>query len=607
MQEIIKFLNLECLEIHYEQVSTDEYDLKINKKDNNVLIEYVRKHHLLRALGILKLREKEQSFELIQKSSFENLSYLIDVARDAVPTLTTLKSMILKLALLGYSRVYINFEDLITLDNEPYFGYLRGRYTKDEMKHFNAYCDSIGIELVPCIQTLAHMNGMMIWPEYQDMRDVNDIMLAGSEKTYNFIEKQFRFIKECFSSNLVHIGMDEAHMVGRGKYLDDNGYHQPSEVMLNHLNKVAELANKYDLKPQMWSDMFFRLAFGGYYTKTGTLSEDVLKLVPDGVEQVYWDYVTDDNEMLDNMFRNHKLFKGGVSFAAGGWKWNGWNPSNKFSIYLAKIQLKACKKNGIQNVILTAWSDDGAEASIYSILPTAIYYAEYTYNSGLNTAHLENISNTLFGVGYKAMLDSDLTLVEPGEEIENYNYLNYSNLAKIIMYNDVLSGPYTGVIERFKFKNIETYKLKMRRYSKKYPSFQVYFKLLENLCACLEIKAHLSTRIRAAYKEKNVDVLKVIADKDIPLLIKRINSLLNVFYTQWMSENKTNSFEVHSIRLGGLKERLIVVQKLLKQFVSGERKHIEELEVEVVTMKDIDALGHILWCVYRKMNSVNVF
>ena len=606
MLDIITKLGLNSFDIRFEE-SNNEFDLEVLKNNNSVIIRTTKQVLKFRGLGILKTRQNETSFEVHEKSQFENLGYLIDVARDAVPTVKTFSDMALKLALLGYTRIFINFEDLITLDDEPLFGHLRGRYSKEELKQMDKTCLDLGIELIPCVQTLAHLNGMFFWPSFDYMKDTNDILLPGSEHTYAFIEKVFKTIRECFTTKTVHIGMDEAGMVGRGKYLDLNGYHKPSEVMLSHLNKVVEFTKKYDLKPQMWSDMFFRLAFGGYYTKDGTLSQEVVSLVPEGVEQVYWDYVTDDNAMLNNMFKNHKLFKGTTSFASGGWKWNGWSPSNKFSIYLAKYQLKACKKHGIKNIMLTAWSDDGAEASIYSILPTIIYYAEYIYSNNLKTSNLETISLSLFEVSYKAMLDSDLTLVEPDEVLENYNYLNYSMLPKIMIYNDPLSGPYTGILKRFSFKNLPILKRKMHKYAAKYPAFKGYFKNLENLCSCLLLKNEIMAKIEVGYKSSDINLLTDICKKLIPNFIKNLDTFIKTFYTQWMSENKTNSFEVHAIRLGGLKERFNIVKNLLEEYISGKRERIEELEIEEVKIKDFDALLMLLWTVYRKINTVNVF
>jgi hypothetical protein len=52
---------------------------------------------------------------------------------------------------------------------------------------------------------------------------------------------------ECYSSRNINIGMDEAHLVGRGKYQDLHGYCDRTELLVRHLEKVAQIAEKYGL------------------------------------------------------------------------------------------------------------------------------------------------------------------------------------------------------------------------------------------------------------------------------------------------------------------------------------------------------------------------
>lgn len=60
----------------------------------------------------------------------------------------------------------------------------------------------------------------------------------------------FITLSKSFRSRKIHIGMDEAHMIGRGKYEDMHGAAENrSEIMLKHLNKVVELAKNTIIVP----------------------------------------------------------------------------------------------------------------------------------------------------------------------------------------------------------------------------------------------------------------------------------------------------------------------------------------------------------------------
>lgn len=70
-------------------------------------------------------------------------------------------------------------EDTYEVEYEPYFGYKRGRYSTAELSELDAYAASVGIELVPCVQTLAHLNAAFRWRKYRRIQDCYDIFLSG--------------------------------------------------------------------------------------------------------------------------------------------------------------------------------------------------------------------------------------------------------------------------------------------------------------------------------------------------------------------------------------------------------------------------------------------
>ena len=52
-----------------------------------------------------------------------------------------------------------------------------------------------GVELVPCIQTLAHLHNALKWPGMDKIRDSADILQPEKEETYQFIEKAAQLSK----------------------------------------------------------------------------------------------------------------------------------------------------------------------------------------------------------------------------------------------------------------------------------------------------------------------------------------------------------------------------------------------------------------------------
>ena len=123
----------------------------------------------------------------------------------------------------GYNALMLYTEDTFEVDGEPCIGYFRGRYTQTELKEIDEYCLSRGVELIPCIQTLAHLGQLFKWDAYREICDTDDILLIGEERAYELIERMIASVRKCFRSGKIHLGMDEAHLMGFGKYKDIHG------------------------------------------------------------------------------------------------------------------------------------------------------------------------------------------------------------------------------------------------------------------------------------------------------------------------------------------------------------------------------------------------
>ncbi|MFQ7077032.1 MAG: family 20 glycosylhydrolase [Christensenellaceae bacterium] len=146
------------------------------------------------------------------EKKIKNLGVMVDCSRDACYKAEAVENFIDVIARLGYNVLMLYTEDTYALDGEPYFGYMRGRYGKEEWKRLDAYAKARGVELIPCIQTLAHLGAVTRWQEYgEKCVDGNDILLVDQPETYELIEKMFRWAAECFTSRRIHIGMDEAY------------------------------------------------------------------------------------------------------------------------------------------------------------------------------------------------------------------------------------------------------------------------------------------------------------------------------------------------------------------------------------------------------------
>lgn len=501
---------------------------------------------------------------------------MLDCSRNAVMKPESLKKFIDITSKMGYNMIQLYTEDTFEVDGEPYFGYMRGRYSKEELKEIDAYAQTKSIELVPCVQTLAHFNAIVRW--YGDIVDCNDILLVEEERTYQLIENIFKTLSECFTSRRVNIGMDEAHMVGLGKYLDKHGYKNRFEILSEHLKKVCSIATKYGYKPAMWSDMFFRLATnGGYYTENEELLKPVVPLVPEEVELIYWDYYSTEKTHYDNMMKAHKVFNNNLWFAGGCWSWRGFYPNNSFSFKAIDASVESCLEYGIKNVFFTMWKDNGGECSFFSLLPS-LMYAACKAQGIIEMSVIKSRFFEITGIAWDDMVKLDL----PNDV--GPNPLTTQNPSKYMLYNDLFMGMFDLTVHPDNKQHYDKYIPELKALSSN-PEYGYIFESAYKHCEVLKIKFDLGLKTREYYQNKDIKALKVLSG-EYQQLYNKVKDFYYAFRTLWEKENKAHGFDVQDLRLGGLLMRIENCKRRLDEFVSGKLDRIEELEEKLLPFKN---------------------
>ncbi len=526
---------------------------------------------------------------------------MLDLSRNAVMKPKKIKEFIDLIKKFGYNALYLYTEDTYEIEGEPYFGHLRGKLLKSEIKDIVEFGENKGVEIIPCIQTLAHLNQIFKWPHvYSDIRDTQDILLCDSEKTYALIEKMFITIRECYKTNLVNIGMDEAHFLGLGKYLTLNGYKNRFEILSKHLNRVLEIAKKYGFKPIMWSDMYFRLCNNGAYyvdkVDKKALSE-VKKYVPNGVSLCLWDYYHESKKDYDVNFSAHKELTDDVSFAGAVTSWQGFAPYNKGSMNRLGPAMDGCREKGIKNILIAMWGDNGKECSFYSCLP-ALFYSAERFRGNKNLKDIKKKFYDIVGVKFDDFLTLDLLNVMPNS--------NFGSTCKSMLYNDPFASVMDGHVTLGDGALYKKYTKKILSAGKRSGEYKYVFDYLGSLSSVMEYKLDLGLKTRKAYRENDVESLKEIESKIYPTLIKRLKVFYENFKKVWDTENKPFGFEVQDIRIGGLILRLSHCREVLKNYLDKKIDKIEELDEDILPyVPDIE--GYKVTTDYLGAVTANIF
>ena len=532
-----------------------------------------------RGLGHLleKTQAGHKAISLHEKARFRHLGASFDLSRNSVLRTDTLKRIICQMALMGFDELYLYTEDTYQLDGYPFFGYLRGRYSCDELRELDAFALELGIELIPCIQTLGHLERFLHWQASAHLRDTPDVLLVGSEETYALIDKMFEVCSQCYHTKKIHVGMDEAMQLGLGRYLQKSGFKNSFEIMLEHVKRVNELARKHGLEPMMWSDMYFRCASpnNDYYEDEIEIPQWVVDAAPQNVGLVYWDYYHTDKAFYDRYIRLHQQFAAPLSFAGGMWTWLG--PAIDYEEFFKKSvpALYSCLENGVQDVMITTWGDDGGETPVRTMLLGLMTYAEFCYTGEFCKQQLFERLNSCFGADAEMLCKisafNKTPLLSPESDLPNG--------AKFLLYQDPLVGIYDADAADMGFAQqyAQLHVLFDSAAQRADAHWQPVYRFYALLAKVLANKAELGWRLYIAYQQNEKETLLALAQQAEEAGCDAWE-LLECWRQLWMADCKPFGFEVLELRMAGVASRLRTAAQRVRSYCSGETPRLEELE-----------------------------
>ena len=520
-----------------------------------------------------------------QSTPFTMLGIMLDLSRNMVFTLPALEKLFRRLALLGFNTVFLYCEDTYELPGEPAFGMMRGRYTAEEIRTMDDMAARVGIELIGCIQTLGHMAQALRWRfTYAKITDTASVMRVDAEETHQLIGKMLDFWRENLRSKRIHVGMDETHDLGRGRYLDEKGFTPPFELFTNHLNAVVKACMERGLKPMIWSDMFFRLGnpTQTYYDLNSNIPESVRKAIPEEVELVYWDYYTVDRDFYEKFIDMHRELGGEPLMGAGVWIWSRLWYDHVHSGIANRACINGCRNKKLKEIFFTMWGDDGAICHWDSAWTGLTETADLAYGVDDENAASQR---------YKALTGSDYFINRLPGLLHRATDLSGSEFDVCKCHNSDMAIFWDDILQGLGYRNL----LVM---DKNLPDKMIadFAKIVEKLepyrydCGggnlnygyliskFLHDKLVCRRELERAYFAGDKAALKVLADETLPQLAGLMDEVMKEFRKQWLAVGKVFGLETMQHRMGGGKERIYEASLRINEYISGVYDTLEELE-----------------------------
>ena len=490
------------------------------------------------------------------------------------------KDLLRQHALMGYDYLELYMEICYEVPGEPYFGYMKGRFSQQELKELAAYGDMLCVQLVPCIQTLGHMADFFKWGPNYKYSDIHGTLLADYEPTYELIEKMLRSLRECVTTDRINLGMDEAYFMCKGRYhwFVDASLPDPSKVFVRHVKRVLQIAKDVGFTDlAMWYDNLFEMEFKGYNNPPDWLwtgfKQEIMDEYPD-VRMIFWNYVIRDVEEFERIVAMIRTLSPRVSFASMVHGYTSFAPENDITASLEECAKEGCKRCGIDDLLITWW---GGRSS--SLAQTA-GYIHYIESCGENSGYdLNERCKFLYGYTYDELCKLDIpNKIE--SKTEATGMAEGNNPCFYILAEDPLLGIMESHIPADAAQTFAQHAKTLAQLADRDGYLSYIFKFETVLCEVLAEKADLPKLVKDAYDQGDKARLKAIAKEKIPAVIEKMEAFRDAYYEYWLTYNRHIGWERYENMLGGHMYRLSKVAKLLCDYADGKVAKIEELEQE---------------------------
>ena len=534
--------------------------------------------------------------ECDERTTFRTFGILFDCTRGNVVTVAHFKHWLRRLALMGYNLAMLYTKDAYQLPDEPYFGYMRGAYSLEEIRELDAYAKKLQIELIGSIQVLGHLEPILRWGAYYRVRDTSSAVMVDEPATYALIEKMIGFWSSALSSRRIHLGMDECQDLGRGRFMNEHGFESQFDLYNRHLARVCGICEKSHLSPIIWSDMYFRYANAKqeYYDTASKIPEEVKRAIPANVRFSYWDYFHRTPEIYEAMLARTAELNGTKPIMASGiWTWKRFWTDYEMTFSTVRPCIQACRKTGTDELIFTLWGDDGGYCEFDSAFAALAWAADYASNREENEERTSKLFEAVCGTSYRLqMICGDLC----------YTFRDgKGQLMKVIppplLWDDPLMCIAWREFPAYREDLAELLIAEYRRIMeltgpRRADRAAGHIDFAWNLAHVLVLKLELRKMLETAYAGRDREALQTIAAQRIPELLEAISRLLDAFRVQWKRSFKSYGLELMQIRLGGLCERYRELSCVLGELLRGEITSIPELETDLLTCEGIPPTYH---------------
>ncbi|MBQ4198541.1 MAG: beta-N-acetylhexosaminidase [Kiritimatiellae bacterium] len=327
-------------------------------------------------------------------------SYMLDISRDKVPTMGTLKQLVDILEKFNYNQFQLYTEHTFAYAKHKAAWGAASPMTASEIRELDLYCAMHGIELVPNQNSFGHLERWLVHPEYNHLAELPGggapLPWGGFKKepttlcptdpaSLDFLAGLYDELLPNFESRLFNVGCDETYdLLGDGRSAAEVKAKGEGRVYLDFLVKVFELARARGKRPMFWGDVILR-------------HPELVAELPKDAIALDWGYEG-----------NHPFMDEAAKFSAAGLEFYVCPGTSSWNSLAGRVENmrenmiaaeRAGHLHGAKGFMVTDWGDNGHWQPLAASLPGLVFGGSLAF-SGASAAKmdLEDALDAVMGV-----------------------------------------------------------------------------------------------------------------------------------------------------------------------------------------------------------------
>jgi hexosaminidase len=276
--------------------------------------------------------------------------------RIQVMKMPALKLFVQKIQKGGINTLIMEYEATFPFQKHPLIPN-KYAYSKEEISSFVAYCNKLGVDVIPLQQSFGHVEYILRNYRYsllrEDKKDLSQVCPLQTLGDSILFRDLYSELASVHTSKYIHIGADETHLLGHCPRCSAKAEKEGiSKLYIDYVKMLCNIIISLGKRPVMWADIALKYP-------------QALQSLPKETIFVDWNYGWD----MDRFGEHQKLIESG--FEIWGAPALRSHPDNYFLTQWEKhfnnIRefIPLARQMGYKGMVMTSWSTSGGYSYLY--------------------------------------------------------------------------------------------------------------------------------------------------------------------------------------------------------------------------------------------------